>query len=214
MTTKIAADQKKTSYSGVLERIKGQANILKWKLRGKPLPPPHAVKVDVISNAARKFGCKTLVETGTYLGDMIARSRHLFERLYTIEVDPQLYQKARTRFENDSAISVLLGDSKNELPKILSQLTTPAIFWLDGHYSGGCTGRGDLDTPVQAEVELILRHQVQGHVILVDDARLFTGISDYPSLDTFRDQLLKLKKNYSFSVDTDIIRFEPPSKSI
>ena len=193
----------------VLDRVKGQAEVLKWRLRGMPSPPPHAVKVDVISSAARQFGCKTLVETGTYLGDMIARTRHLFDRLYTIEVDPTLHANACARFSTDPAVTVLLGDSAHELPKILEQLTTPAFFWLDGHYSGGETGKGDLDTPIQTEVELILRHPVRGHVILVDDARLFVGQNDYPTLDGFRQQLERLCSTYTFSVASDIIRFVP-----
>ncbi len=202
-------DRVQVRRRSVFDKVKGQAEVLKWHLRGKPLPPPHAVKVEVISQAARQFGCKTLVETGTYLGHMIARTRHLFDRLYTIEVDPQLHAKASLRFSADPAVTVVLGDSARELPKILKELTRPAVFWLDGHYSGGETGKGDLDTPIQTEVEWILRHPVQGHVILVDDARLFDGTGDYPTLERFGEQLKQLNGAYRFEVADDIIRFAP-----
>jgi hypothetical protein len=205
----VAAGTVQASRPGVLERVKGQAEVLKWRLRGKPLPPPHPIKVDTILHTARQFGCRTLVETGTYLGDMIARTRHQFDRLYTIEVDARLHANACVRFRDDSAVTVLLGDSAQVLPKILESIASPAVFWLDGHYSGGDTGKGELDTPIQTEVELILCHPVRGHAILVDDARLFTGAGDYPTLSAFREQLMKLNASYHFAVKTDIIRFVP-----
>lgn len=207
----VRADRVFANRPSVMDKVKGQAEVLKWRLRGKPLPPPHPIKVDTILQTARQFGCKTLVETGTYLGDMIARTRHLFDRLYSIEVDARLHANACARFRDDSAVTVLLGDSAHVLPKILENLTTPTVFWLDGHYSGGETGKGELDTPIQTEVELILRHPVRGHAILVDDARLFTGAGDYPTMRAFREQLMKLNATYHYAVATDIIRFVPNS---
>jgi hypothetical protein len=192
-----------------LARFKGQAEVLKWRLRGRPLPPPHALKVAVISAAAQKHGCSTLIETGTYLGDMVARTRHLFSRVYTIEVDTKLHAQACERFRDDEAVSVLLGDSSKVLPSILEKLSGPAVFWLDGHYSGSGTGMGELETPVQAEVELILSNPIPGHAILVDDARLFNGTNDYPTLEAFRSRLVSLNPKYCFSVENDIIRFVP-----
>jgi hypothetical protein len=56
------------------------------------------------------------------------------------------------------------------------QLQEPALFWLDGHYSGVDTGKDELDTPVSAELEAILGSPVKGHVILIDDARCFPWV--------------------------------------
>ncbi len=211
MAQALTATRPDSAKSGILDKFKRQAELLKWNLRGKPVPPPHSIKVAVISAIAQRFDCKTLVETGTFLGDMVARTRHLFERVYTIEVDQTLHARAVARFQEDPCVSVLHGDSAHVLPKILDQLTGPAVFWLDGHYSGGSTGKGDLETPVQTEVELILRHPIGGHAILVDDARLFDGTGDYPTLHDFRTQLEKLNRNYQFTVEHDMIRYLPPA---
>ena len=68
------------------------------------------------------------------------------------------------------------------LPQVLSQIDTPCLFWLDGHYSGGVTGMGDEVSPVLSELRDILAHPTQGHVILIDDARCFRSEEGYPEL--------------------------------
>ncbi len=209
MAEALSATWAGSSKIGMLDKIKRQAELLKWNLRGKPLPPPHSVKVAVVTQAVQNFGFRTFVETGTFLGDMVARARHLFEHVYTIEVDQQLHARAMARFEHDPGVCVLHGDSAHVLPAVLDRLTSPAVFWLDGHYSGGSTGKGDFETPVQTEVELILRHTVSGHAILIDDARLFNGTGDYPTLHDFRNQLENLNGDYRFAVAQDIIRYLP-----
>lgn len=78
-------------------------------------------------------------------------------------------------------------------------------FWLDGHYSGFETAKGDLETPVSSELESILRSKIN-HIILIDDARLFTGKNDYPSVEELKNYVLSKKNYYSFEVENDIIR--------
>ena len=46
-------------------------------------------------------------------------------------------------------------DLIRRVPELVRQLDGPALFWLDGHYSGGDTAKGELDTPVSAELESI-----------------------------------------------------------
>ena len=41
-----------------------------------------------------KFGLKALVETGTYYGEMVAATKHYFDRIYSIELDAVLAEWA------------------------------------------------------------------------------------------------------------------------
>jgi hypothetical protein len=82
------------------------------------------------------------------------------------------------------------------------------LFWLDGHYSAGITARGDIATPISLELEAILSHPVKSHVILIDDARDFTGKDSYPFLDNLLHKI-RVDGNYSVEVTTDIIRLTP-----
>ena len=47
------------------------------------------------------------------------------------------------------------------------------------------------------------------HVILIDDARLFNGKNDYPTLNALRTYINQKKPNYVFQVNYDIIRIVP-----
>ena len=55
------------------------------------------------------------------------------------------------------------------------------------------------------ELDSILNSDIEGHIILVDDARCFQGSDDYPILETFLDKVRKTEK-YDIEVSSDIIR--------
>ncbi len=95
----------------------------------------------------------------------------------------ELHQRARARLKRYSNVKLIQGDSAALLPDLLAGLSEPAGFWLDAHFSGGETARGDVDTPVVSELRAILGHPMRRHVILIDDARLFTGGDGYPCVD-------------------------------
>jgi len=177
-----------------------------WRKQGSPAPPPHILKQRILAHYARRYRLKSLVETGTYHGDMLDAMRKRFRQLFSIELSIDLCQRAKERLQAYPHISILQGDSSVELPKLLSTLNTPTLFWLDGHYSAGNTARGALETPVSSEIDAILKHTVRHHVILIDDARNFDGTHDYPLLDQFRRSILAARPTAKFAVADDIIR--------
>jgi hypothetical protein len=177
-----------------------------WEKRGKPIPPPSIIKRKVIKQFRDISGFDTFIETGTYLGETTFALKDLFARIYSIELSDELYGRARAMFDKYEHISIIQGSSADQLPVIMQRIDEPCIFWLDGHYSGEGTARGCEDTPIISELECIFSHRVKNHVILIDDARLFTGMDGYPTLDSVRD-LVSTRSSYrTFDVDTDIIR--------
>jgi hypothetical protein len=96
---------------------------------------------------------KTFVETGTYLGAGTAFGVEVFPEVFSIEVNPEFYAKAKAALEGTHA-HLVLGDSRIELPKIVAALTGPAVFWLDGHAGGGHFGASD-DCPLIDELTCI-----------------------------------------------------------
>ena len=184
-----------------------------WLAAGRPLPVPSSVKHAILRGYADRYGLQTLVETGTFRGGTIEALRDRFARIYSIELEDALYERARTRFAGAPHVTILHGDSALMLPTVLAKVTEPALFWLDGHYSGPGTAKGRRETPIVEEIRTILAHPVVSHVILVDDARVFGTWPDYPTVDEFQQLVTTKRPDTDFTVEDDIIRITPKGET-
>ena len=89
----------------------------------------------------------------------------------------------------------------------MKSMTRPCLFWLDAHYSGGPTAKAEVETPIMQELDCIFAHpEAEEHILLIDDARCFTGENDYPSLKTLEGFIRDTNPGWSFEVKDDIIR--------
>lgn len=156
-----------------------------WLQRGRPAPPPHAVKVRNILAYSDLCGARILVETGTLYGGTVAATKDYFRRVYSIELDPDLVAAARNRFDADQHVSIIQGDSGEVLPALLPELPPkPVCFWLDGHHSGPGTALGDEVTPILKELlSIVYRRGPDTDLIIIDDARLFGRDEGYPTIN-------------------------------
>jgi hypothetical protein len=177
-----------------------------WKKKGKGGSSPHILKQKIIREFSNNNNLKTLVETGTYRGDMVEAMKKYFNKIYSIELDKELYRKAKNRFNNQKKISIKQGDSSNVLKNIIPLLSEPAIFWLDGHYSAGVTAKGEKETPILEELNVILNESRLSHILLIDDARLFGVDRNYPSIKKLSQFIKEQRAEAIISVKDDIIR--------
>jgi hypothetical protein len=190
-------------------RFRQWRKIVRWRLKGAPLPPPHDYKIATLRRYREAYGLRTLVETGTFMGDMIEAQKTDFDRLISVELSEELHRKAKARFSGDAHVEILQGDSGQLIGDVVGRLQGPALFWLDGHYSGGETALGSLQTPIVNELKAVLGSPLP-HVVLIDDARCFDGTHDYPDLASLQTLAGKLKPGCSFEVAHDLIRICPP----
>ena len=179
-----------------------------WVVKGKPLPVSNFSKQDALRTFQQQYAIDTLVETGTYLGDTLYAMAHDFVNLYSIELSEHYYKLAQKRFRKYSNVHLLQGDSGKILKILVPKLKTPALFWLDGHYSGGLTAKGDLECPVYEELKAIFLSRYN-HIVFIDDARLFVGVNDYPTLENLQSFVKNNKPGYQFLVENDCIRLVP-----
>ena len=201
---------------GVFDFVKTISDARKrkqWERAGRPVPPPHAVKADLLRDLQSRYGLAELVETGAFKGDMLYTLRNDFEALQSIELSPQYYREASNRLRGFPQITIHLGDSAEQIGLVLGRLTRPALFWLDGHYSGAGTARAVEDTPIMTEVARIFDDTRFHHVVAIDDAHEFVGENDYPTMDEFRDHLATVAPDHEFHLENNVIALAPPPKA-
>lgn len=119
------------------------------------------------------FKTELFIETGTFMGDTVCNMKHYFNTLYSVEVNEHYANGAMERFKNDKHVFIIHGDSSQVLLPLCKSINSPAFFWLDGHWSGGDTGKGEKDCPLLEELEHIYLHCNEQCIIAIDDARLF-----------------------------------------
>lgn len=185
-----------------------------WQRLGRllnpgPKLPTHAQKQAVIREFAQKYGIQYLVETGTCHGDMVAAMQKQFKKIISIELADQFYREVCERFKGVPNVELIHGDSATKLAEVVAKLPGRAIFWLDGHYSGGDTARGIHDTPVNEELRAIFSPGQPDHIVLIDDARCFGDSPVYPTLDQVRQLVQSLRPGWRMEVAGDSIRIFP-----
>ena len=195
----------------MLKASREKRELREWQEQGKPVPPPHIVKQSAILEYAKECNCETLVETGTYIGDMVAAMVGDFQTIHTIELDTALFRSARKRFKNRPNVRLYQGDSGvviNEVLSVIGKSPGRVVFWLDGHDSGGVTAHSEC--PLVKEVRTILSNRPQD-VVLIDDFHLFGVADDYPTVEEVEDIVGNLSPNSKVLVENNILRIFPAS---
>ena len=197
---------KRTPLYGVYKSLGHYPDYWYWKLRGEPVRSPHLLKQRTVREYAERYGLRTLVETGTYYGEMVAAMKNRFERIYSVEYDHQLAQRAQKKFANLAHIQILEGDSQQVIPRLLEDsIHAPTLFWLDAGYYGWAGLQGDRQR-LTAELDAILKHPVKGHVILMDDARGLNGENGAPTIAALKQRIESEFAGRRMEVRYDILR--------
>jgi hypothetical protein len=117
-----------------------------------------------------KYPC--FIETGTYCGDTIFSIEPYFNNIYTIEFSEMFYKRTKNNYTGNK-INFLLGDSSIVFETLLPTIEEPTIFFLDGHWSCGDTGKSVKDCPLDEEITHINNLFKNEAIIIIDDYRLF-----------------------------------------
>jgi hypothetical protein len=180
-----------------------------WERRNEPVPPPNSFKAETVTRYGKKYNYEVLIETGTFRGRMIDAQKHNYKKIMSIEIDKQFHADAVEKFKAYPHIRCCLGDSGKLLKEIIGDIDKPAILWLDAHYNGKSEEKLETECPIFGEIDAVFGSGNLKHVMLIDDARLFVGKNDYPTVPELIDYIKKKHPSYSVEVSNDIIRVEP-----
>ena len=157
------------------------------------------------------FQISDFVETGTNRAETAVWASAHFERVFTIEADGALHERAVETFGHHKNIRFLRGDSRAHIQSVLTSLTEPAIFWLDAHWCGEDTFGKAEECPVVGELELLNTSEVD-HLVLIDDARLFLApppapheASHWPDIATICGLLAPRARSRYVVVHDDVV---------
>tara|TARA_B100001057_G_scaffold469369_1_gene529597 strand:- start:678 stop:1328 length:651 start_codon:yes stop_codon:yes gene_type:complete len=171
-------------------------------------PFPHFVKKKVF----QKFNSNNTiwVETGTFYGVTAKYLSQISKFVYTIEPSTKYFELAKDKLFNQSNYKIYNGTSEDYLEIILSEIPegSTVSFWLDGHWSGGDTYKGNIDTPIEFELEIISKFLTKFHktTVLVDDVRLFSN--SFKKKEVYPDKSILInwatKNNLNWKISRDI----------
>ncbi len=115
---------------------------------------------------------KTFVETGTFRAETITKMSNIFASCHSIELSQDLYEDARKKYSS-TAINFYWGDSVQVLTKLVPTIKEAAIFFLDAHWCGRESEKGNIDVPLIEEIKLIVDRPFRD-LLIIDDFRLFS----------------------------------------
>ncbi len=137
----------------------------------------------------RRGDRKIFIETGTADGDGIQFALGAgFETIYSIELNPVLFEKCKERFKNNSNVNLICGSSEIELPKILEKVDESFVLWLDAHWSGGEYIGELMDVYLPKELNAIKKYSEKFN----DSAIMIDDMNHYMSNKNFCGEIEKL----------------------
>jgi hypothetical protein len=186
----------------IIRRIKPET--LFWARAGYQVPVPFQIKICTMLR--HSVPNSDWIETGTYLAETTLElaKKNRNNRIYTIEPAKNIYEFVKTRYANVPNIEFLNGTSEELLGTTLEKTQKSINLWLDGHYSGDVTFKGDTHSPIINELKTLTLHldKFDQISIFVDDFRLFGSAEGYP------EKLFLVEwangHNLSWSVENDI----------
>src|SRR5438477_5821033 len=110
-----------------------------YRIAGMNFSNPHSYTKFLVINKLRKStGATVFIEAGTYRGVTTARCAAVFDKVYSIELDPTLAAAATKYLSRKRNVNVIQGDALQVIPELLeNDGLSDVLLFLDGHFSGG-----------------------------------------------------------------------------
>ena len=154
------------------------------------------------------FPNEVFVETGTYSGDGVRCAISCgFENIRSVELSKKFYRKCKEKFKNNPEVHLFLGTSEDCLWDMIHDVDTNITFWLDAHFSKGRTQKGPELCPLLKELDIISKHSIKTHTIIIDDVRdIGTPNFGDITLDKVFEAIMKINSNYNIRFYNGVVK--------
>jgi GT2 family glycosyltransferase len=180
-----------------------------------------SIDMGLVAVLKKVLSLDVFVETGTFRGDTVELVKDHFREIHTVELSPEYYEAARSRFEERANIDFVQGDSAAVLAAWASGLHDKSVlYFLDAHWCVADSTAGETSQcPLLNEIRSIGQLNAES-LIVIDDARLFLApplapheISQWPSFNEVLAILRAVSPIHRVMVLNDNIVFFPPAAS-
>lgn len=146
----------------------------------------------------KKFPNNVFVETGSFEGRGINWAlKSGFDIIKSVELSHEYYEKCVNKFKDNKNVFLFEGSSDDLLWSMIKDIDTPITFWLDAHYSGVTKVKGNEKSPIIKELNIIKRHPINTHTILIDDVRdMGTYKFDWVTIAQVKNKLKQINPDY------------------
>jgi FkbM family methyltransferase len=164
----------------------------------------------------RQLPLRIFFETGTFQAGTTTAVAPLFDRIYTVELSPVLYDGAKQKLGRLKHVEVILGSSPDVLRARGPELSSSSVlYWLDAHWCGGPTSGTANECPLLDELAAIGTLN-DSSVVLIDDARFFLGpppaphkAAHWPGVLEIEAALRRISSQHGLWIINDVIIYAP-----
>jgi len=164
---------------------------------------PHLLFGYAAHHFFNRFPNAYFVETGSQDGHGIGAGIAAgFKEVHSIELSETHYLRCKALFQDSPKVHLWLGDSGIVLEEVIREMDAPITFWLDGHFCGNTSAKGDVNCPILQELECIKNHPIKTHTILIDDIRLFGSEHfDFIPLSLIEAKIREINPEYTITYE-------------
>lgn len=172
---------------------------------------------ELVASLSQNHGIRAAIETGTFHGLSAQSLQKIFDRVWSIELSTESWQRVNDRLGHLEGITFLNGESSDVMPGVLATLDEPVLYWLDGHWCEHAGPSEIKQCPILDEIEIVDAHpHAARSCILIDDAQFHLASppppyrkEEWPTLLEVVDALRSTHERYVTVLD-DVIIAGPP----
>jgi len=153
-----------------------------------------------------KYLNPVFVETGTYYGAGVQQALLAgFKDIRSVELSENLYKMCLEWFKKIPNIRLYHGNSSEKLWQMIADINEPITFWLDAHYSDSSTAKGPEFSPIIKELDIIKRHPIKTHIILIDDIKdMGTMYFDFVTREQVIEKIMTINPDYTITYENGV----------